>query len=65
MQITSYEILEFMSANELEKEVMLYISEGWEPLGGIAMVYGKFAEDESPNENGKNRMSYAQAMIMR
>ncbi|MDB5247973.1 MAG: hypothetical protein JWQ40_2367 [Segetibacter sp.] len=38
------------------------ILKGWQPLGGVAITFGKFAPSGEPSEIGKQGILYAQAV---
>jgi hypothetical protein len=50
----TYLVVEAQSAKELQEKVQKYITEGWEPVGGIAVAKGWMEP-----------WRYCQAMVMR
>ena len=50
----TYLVVEAQSAKELQEKVQKYITEGWEPVGGIAVAKGRWVS-----------WRYCQAMVMR
>lgn len=58
MKITAYTILSALQDNTLEVLVMKAIAEGWQPLGGVAML--EIADDQEIGGCGK---IVAQAMV--
>lgn len=58
MKITAYTILSALQDNTLEVLVMKAITEGWQPLGGVAML--EIADDQ---EIGGCGAIVAQAMV--
>ena len=49
-----YLVVEAQSAKELQEKVQKYITEGWEPVRGIAVAKGRWMD-----------WRYCQAMVMR
>ncbi len=47
---------------ELVKRVVDDMKNGWQPLGGVAVAYGKFDDEGEPNEEGILQLLYSQAM---
>lgn len=43
-QIVNYMILHEIYVSDLEKKVMDYIRNGWQPLGGVCFVKGGFED---------------------
>ena len=58
--ISDYTVLRDEEPQELERQVKMLISQGWEPLGGVslAMMY------EPGTDYGTYVYYYAQAMIL-
>ncbi len=52
----NYQLVETLDSGLLEDEVIKCIQDGWEPIGGISVVY-------CPDR--QNQWHYAQAMIHR
>lgn len=53
MEIIDYTIIEKYSSVELEKSVLKFSRDGWEPLGGVSLCLYK------------NRKIYTQAVIIK
>ncbi len=47
--ITNYEVITATRVGELQDRVQKRIKEGWQPLGGIAMLHEEDAVDQKPH----------------
>lgn len=57
-----YMIIEEDSTVKLQEEVNVYIKEGWQPLGGVCAIYGKYDNSDMPDKSGNAACFYLQAM---
>lgn len=63
MTAQEYGVVKSMVLLHLITEVDRLITEGWQPVGGIATAYGKFSASGEPAEFGSPAVQYCQAIV--
>lgn len=60
--IKEYGLISGLNLADLIDTIDQSILKGWQPLGGVAITYGKFTPSGEPSEMGKPGILYAQAI---
>lgn len=63
MTIKEYGVLKNTILVSLINEMDKLIEEGWQPLGGIAVTYGKLSASGDASDTGMPAVLYAQAIV--
>ena len=63
---TQYDVIGRQSLSELTKAVEEQMAKGWQPLGGVCVIYGKGEEDLRPDtfRSDLDWTEYYQAMVV-
>ncbi len=62
MAYTKYIIVQSVDYAIFNENVRHELSEGWELIGGINIILGKFNNDSEPDEKGKFQLLFTQAL---